>query len=48
MTHAAYVFGGYLLTAGVLGTYVAWILRRTRTLRQQLSTPGGEGPGESG
>lgn len=47
MTHAAYVFGGYLLTAGVLGTYVAWILRRTRTLRQQLPSTG-EGSGEGG
>lgn len=36
MTHAAYVIGGYALTAAVLGCYVVWMLRRSRTLRRRL------------
>lgn len=41
MTHAAYVFGGWLATAGVLAAYVAWVRARARSLARLL--PPGQG-----
>ena len=40
MTDAGYIFAGYAATAGILGAYAAWILRRRRALARLL--PPGE------
>lgn len=40
MTDAGYIFAGYAATAGILGVYATWILRRRRTLSRLL--PNGE------
>lgn len=37
MTDAGYIFAGYLSTAGVLGAYALWVIRRKRTLARILS-----------
>lgn len=47
MTHAAYVFGGYLATAAVLGVYVAWLRARARALERMLPPAAGDGAGEA-
>ncbi len=36
MTHAAYVAAGYGLTAGAVGAYVIWVLRRERVLSARM------------
>jgi heme exporter protein CcmD len=33
MTHAAYVYSGYAITAAVLAAYAGWVLARARALR---------------
>jgi heme exporter protein CcmD len=40
MTDAGYIFAGYGLTAAVLGTYAAWVIRRRKALTRLL--PPGE------
>lgn len=40
MTDAGYIFAGYAATAGILGVYAAWIIRRRRALGRLL--PGRE------
>ena len=40
MTHAAYVFSGYLVTAAVLAAYAGWIVSRSRSLRRALTGEG--------
>ena len=35
MTHAAYVYGGYLATTAVLAAYAGWIVSKSRKLRRQ-------------
>ncbi len=40
MTDAGYIFAGYGLTAAVLGTYAAWIIRRRKAISRLL--PPGE------
>ncbi len=36
MTHAGYVAGGWLASAGVLGAYAWWTLRRGRDLSRRV------------
>lgn len=36
MTDAGYVFSGYAATAGILGAYAVWVIRRRRTLSRLL------------
>jgi hypothetical protein len=33
---AGYIFAGYFATAGILGTYALWVVRRKRTLSRLL------------
>jgi heme exporter protein CcmD len=40
VTDAGYIFAGYGLTAAVLGTYAAWVIRRRKALTRLL--PPGE------
>jgi hypothetical protein len=40
MTDAGYIFAGYGLTAAILGTYAAWVIRRRKALTRLL--PPGE------
>ena len=35
MTHAAYVYAGYVVTGGVLAAYAGWIIAKSRRLRRQ-------------
>ena len=42
MTHAAYVFAGYGLTATLVGAYAAWLLRRRRVIAALASTETGD------
>ena len=35
MTHAAYVYGGYLATTGVLAAYAGWIVAKSRRLKRE-------------
>jgi CcmD family protein len=47
VTHAAYVFAGYLVTFAVLALYVAWLRAKARSLARTLDTgaaPGGVPP----
>ena len=37
MTDAGYIFAGYFSTAGIIGVYALWIVRRKRTLSRLLS-----------
>ena len=32
MTDAGYIFAGYGLTAAILGSYAAWVIRRRKAL----------------
>ncbi|MEW6153097.1 MAG: hypothetical protein AB1673_03770 [Actinomycetota bacterium] len=43
MTHAAYVYAGYIVTAGTLGAYAAWVIAKTRRARRY--TTGGDRSG---
>ena len=36
MNDAGYIFAGYFATAGILGTYALWVIRRKRTLSRLL------------
>ena len=38
MNDAGYIFAGYFATAGILGAYATWVIRRKRTLSRLLST----------
>jgi len=40
MTDAGYIFAGYAATAGILGTYAVWVVRRRRTLSRLLQKAG--------
>ncbi len=37
MTDAGYIFAGYAATAGILGVYATWVIRRRRALSRLLS-----------
>ncbi len=43
MTHAAYIFAGYGLTAAILAGYAAWVIGRRRTLARALGLDGAPG-----
>lgn len=43
MTDAAYVVGGWAVTAVVLGGYTVRVLLRTRRLRRIVPAPGEDG-----
>ncbi len=53
MTHAAYVFAGYGLTAAALAGYATWVITRRRVLARTLGLDDGRihegspGPGPS-
>jgi hypothetical protein len=36
VTDAGYIFAGYFSTAGILGAYTLWVVRRKRTLSRLL------------
>ena len=38
MNDAGYIFAGYFSTAGIIGGYALWVIRRKRTLARILST----------
>jgi hypothetical protein len=38
VTDAGYIFAGYFSTAGIIGVYAVWVIRRKRTLARILST----------
>jgi hypothetical protein len=38
VTDAGYIFAGYAATAGILGVYTTWIIRRRRALSRLLPT----------
>lgn len=38
MTDAGYIFAGYFSTAGILGIYALWVIRRKRTLGRLLNS----------
>ena len=40
MTDAGYIFAGYAATAGILGSYAVWVIRRRRTLTKLLQKAG--------
>jgi hypothetical protein len=35
VTHAAYVYAGYVVTGGILAAYAGWIAAKSRRLRRQ-------------
>jgi hypothetical protein len=37
VTDAGYIFAGYGLTAAIIGTYAAWVIRRRRAIGRLLS-----------
>lgn len=39
MTDAGYIFAGYAATAGIIGAYAAWVIRRRKALSRLLSPP---------
>lgn len=41
MTDAGYIFAGYFSTAGILGAYALWVIRRKRALARILSATDG-------
>jgi hypothetical protein len=41
MTDAGYIFAGYFATAGIVGAYALWVVRRKRALARLLSPPDG-------
>lgn len=47
MTHAAYVFGGYVATFAVLTGYVAWVRARARSLGRLVPSEGAGGRDEA-
>lgn len=41
MNDAGYIFAGYFSTFGILAGYVAWVIRRKRTLSRLLGPEDG-------
>ena len=39
MTDAPYIYAGYAATAAIVGAYAAWIISKTRKLRQRSNKP---------
>ena len=48
MTHAANVISGYVLTAVVVMTYAAWVVRRGRSLGRSLGIGSAADLGDGG
>ena len=37
MEHASFIFGSWVITAGALGVYALWVIRRGRELAQHAT-----------